>query len=246
MPLPVCLLPCLAALAVAAQQPAAAPEPVRVVVVTGGHDFEREPFAAMFDGLEGVAWREVVQPTANETLYTPEGAATYDVLVWYDLNQAITDEQKAALMAVLQRGKGLVVLHHALADYQDWPEAMQIIGGRYYLAPVTRDGTAIPASTYREGVQVPVRVADPTHPVTAGLTEFVLHDEVYGGYEVLPRVHPLLTTDHPESSPVLAWAHVWGNSRIVAIQPGHGRGSYEDPSYRRLLQQAIRWVAEAP
>ena len=243
---PIALLVWVAALPAAAQQPAAAPGHVRVAVVTGGHDFEREPFSALFGALEGIEWREVSQPAANEELYTAEGAASYDVLVWYDLSPAIADPQKAALMEVLQRGKGLVVLHHALADYQDWPEALEIIGGRYYLAPATRDGREVPASTYRHDVEVPVRVADAEHPVTAGLADFVLRDEVYGGYEVLPRVHPLLTTDQPESSPILAWAHMWGNSRVVAIQPGHGRSSYEDPNYRRLLLQAIRWVAEAP
>jgi len=91
-----------------------------------------------------------------------------------------------------------------------------------------------------------VRVVDPQHPVTQGLTDFVIHDETYGGYEVLPRAVPLLTTDHPESSPVLAWAGVWGRSRVVSIQLGHDHFAYENPNYRKLVSQAIRWVAEKP
>ncbi len=216
-----------------------------LLVITGGHDFEREPFAAMLDGLEGMTWREAQHPSANDS-YTPEAANSYDVLVLYDLNQQITEEQQTALLRMLQRGKGLVVLHHALADYQAWDEWRQVVCGRFYLAPVERGGKTIPASTWREGVDVPVHVADPDHPVTRGLADFTIHDEVYGGYEVLPRAHPLLTTGHPESSPTLAWASTWGQSRVVAIQLGHGRSAYEDPNYRRLLAQAIRWVAEEP
>jgi type 1 glutamine amidotransferase len=216
-----------------------------VLLVTGGHDFERPQFAALFDSLEGVTWREVTHPDANG-LYTVEACETYDVLVLYDLNQEITDEQKAALLAMLKRGKGLVVLHHALADYQAWDEWRDVIGGRYYLAPTERDGKQIPASTYRHGVDINLHVVDPEHPVTKGLTDFTIHDEVYGGYEVLPTVHPLLTTDNPESSPTIAWTNTYGNSRVVTIQLGHDHVAWENPNYRRLVSQAIGWVAEKP
>jgi len=216
-----------------------------VLVITGGHDFEREPFAAMFDSFEGMTWREAQHPNANH-LYAPEAAETYDVLVLYDLNQAIAPDQQAALLGMVRQGKGLVVLHHALADYQAWDEWEQVVGGRYFLAPTEREGRQIPASTYRHGVDIPVHVVNPEHPVTRGLTDFTIHDEVYGGYEVLRRAHPLLTTSHPESSPTLAWTNSYGSSRVVTIQLGHDRFAYEDPNYRRLVSQAVRWVARCP
>jgi type 1 glutamine amidotransferase len=216
-----------------------------LLVVTGGHDFERPQFTALFDSFEGMEWREAQHPNANDS-YTREASEAYDVLVLYDLNQEITPQQQADLLAMLQEGKGLVVLHHALADYQAWDEWRQVVCGRFYLAPLDREGQTIAASTWRHDVEIPVRVADPEHPVTQGLADFAIHDEVYGGYEVLPRAYPLLTTDHPESSAVLAWASVWGRSRVVSIQLGHDHGAYENPNYRRLVSQAIRWVAEQP
>jgi len=216
-----------------------------LLVVTGGHDFERPQFGALFDSFQGMTWREAQHPNANDS-YTSDAAESYDVLVLYDLNQQITPEQQAALLATLRRGKGLVVLHHALADYQAWDEWIQVAGGRFYLAPVERGGQTTPASTWREGVDIPVHVVDPQHPVTRGLGDFTIHDEVYGGYEVLPRAHPLLTTTHPESSQTLAWTNLYGSSRVVTIQLGHGRAAWENPSYRTLLSQAIRWVARRP
>ncbi len=219
-----------------------APPDLSLLIVTGGHGFERDAFFAMFDALGGVEWSEVAHPQANDS-YAPEVADTYDVLVLYDMNQEISDEQKAAFVALLNRGKGLVVLHHALADYQAWEEFETIVGGRYHLAPYTRDGKEYPASTFRHDVDITVHIADPDHPVTAGLQEFTIHDEVYGGYSVAPTVHALLTTDHPESSETLAWTNEYGKSRVVTIQLGHDGRAYENASYRKLLQQAIRWVA---
>jgi type 1 glutamine amidotransferase len=219
-----------------------APGKLRLLIVTGGHGFDREAFFAIFDSFEGMEWREVAHPQANDS-YRPDVAETYDVLVLYDMNQEITDGQKAQLIALLDRGKGLVVLHHALANYQAWDEFEKIAGGRYHTKPYTRDGEDYPASTFRHGVDISVEVADPDHPVTAGLQDFTIHDEVYGGFWVEPTVHPLLTTDHPESSETIAWTNEYGKSRIVTVQLGHDAHAYENPNYRKLLQQAIQWVA---
>jgi len=239
----VLMLACTVASALLPQEGDAPPK-LRLLIVTGGHGFDRDAFFAMFDSFEGLEWREVAHPQANDS-YTPEAAESYDILVFYDMNQEISDEQKAAFIALLKQGKGVVFLHHALADYQAWEEFGKIIGGCYHTAPYTRDGKEYPASTFRHGVDIDVRVADPDHPVAAGLEGFTIHDEVYGGYSVEPTVHPLLTTDHPESSEVLAWTNEYGNSRIVTIQLGHDAQAYETPSYRKLLQQAIRWTADA-
>ncbi len=228
------------ALLPAQQEPA--PPKLRLLIVTGGHGFDRDPFFAMFDGFADIEWREVTHPEANGS-YAPDAAETFDVLVFYDMNQEITEEQKTAFIALLNGGKGLVVLHHALADYQAWEEFEAIIGGRYHLAPYTREGKEHPASTFRHGVDISVHVADADHPVTAGLEDFTIHDEVYGGYSVQPTVHALITTDHPESSETLAWTNEYGKSRIVTIQLGHDALAYNNPNYRKLVEQAIRWVA---
>lgn len=86
-------------------------------------------------------------------------------------------------------------------------------------------------------------VAAASHPVTDGLGRFEILDEIYGGYEVLPDSNPLLTTDHPGNSPTLGWWRTHGPARVVYLQLGHDRQAYENPSYRRLLANAISWVS---
>jgi len=105
-----------------------------------------------------------------------------------------------------------------------------------------QNGTERPPSTFRHDVQFRVRVVDSKHPVTRGIADFDIRDETYGNFEVLPKVKPLLTTDEPTSNRVIAWAHTYGKSRVVYIQLGHDRHAYENPSYRRLVWQAIRYV----
>jgi len=213
-----------------------------VLIVTGGHEFEHEAFFAMFDSFDQIEYREVVHPQADE-IYTDGTAAKYDVLVFYDMYQEITAEQKTAFLGLLKQGKGLVVLHHALASYQAWPEYEKIVGGKYFLKPHTENGRKIPGSTYKHGQNIPVHIVNPQHPVTKGLHDFRIHDEVYGGFSVSANVEPLLTTDHPLSGKTIAWAHRYENSRVVTIQLGHDHSAYENINYRKLVRRAILWVA---
>jgi len=218
------------------------PKPVRALVVTGGHDFEREPFFALFKAMPGVEFREVVHPNAHAFL-KPSASGNYDVVVLYDMWQPITEEAKGDLAALLKQGKGMVALHHCLAGYNDWPEYARMIGGRYRLNKETVNDVERPGSVYKHDVQFKVRIADSRHPIARGLKDFEILDETYGDFDVEAGVKPLLTTDHPTSGKTIGWAHTYGKSRVAYIQLGHGPTAYQNPSFRRLVDQAIRWAA---
>jgi uncharacterized protein len=229
-------------LSLLATGPLVAADPIRVLLMVGGHDYHTNQFHRMFEKNPALSLRVVEHPKAH-AWWEPDRAAAYDVIVLYDMWQPITDEAKANLLAQLQEGKGLVALHHSLASYQDWDAYREIIGGRYHLKPRLVDGHRLPASTYQHDVKFQVQVLDPKHFITRGIDDFEIHDETYGGFEVLPNVNPLLATSEPTSSPTLAWHHSYQNARVVTIQLGHDRMAYENPNYAQLVHQAIRWAA---
>lgn len=208
----------------------------RVLIVTGGHDFEREAFFNMFNDMTNVQYKEVIHPHANQ-IYDSSMIDNFDVLVFYDMVQGIDDSQKNAFINLLKRGKAVVFLHHSLASYQEWDEFEEIIGGRYVLSSEKKE-----ASTYRHDVEIPVHVVDSNHPITKGMDDFEIHDEVYGNYKVSSKVKSLLTTTHPESSKIIGWTNNYGKSRIVYLQLGHDHYAYENPNYIQLLKQTIDWV----
>lgn len=221
----------------AADQPS-----VRLLVVTGGHGYDTNDFRALFAALPGVEATFAVHPEAHAWL-RPERAAAWDVLVLYDMWQPISDQARTDFLERLIEGKGLVALHHSLANHQDWPLYSRIVGGKYHLKPWEKDGQPQPGSTYQHDVDIEVQVLNPWHPVTRGLADFTIRDETYGRLEIQPTVQPLLAARHPTSNPVVAWCQTWHNTRVVGIQLGHDRHAYEHPAYRRLLANAIHWVA---
>jgi hypothetical protein len=238
----VMLVVLVAGLVRGADSPEAVGGKIRVLVVTGGHGFEKEPFFKLFKDNPDITFKAVEHPNAH-ALLTAEAAKQWDVLVLYDMHQEITPEAKADFVARLKEGKGLVVLHHAIANYQTWPEYITIIGAHYYLTKTNINGVEKPRSAWKEGMHFRVHVADPQHPVTKGMGDFDAHDETYKFFDVADVVHPLLTTEEPLSNKVIAWAKTYEGARVVYIQSGHDHFAYENPNYQQILRQAIRWTA---
>jgi len=100
-----------------------------------------------------------------------------------------------------------------------------------------------PELGYEHDVKVPVKIVAKNHPVTSGLSDFTIHDEIYWGFRVRSDATPLITTTHPKSGKPLAWTRTERTSRVVYMQLGHGPEAFEDANYRKLLAQSIRFVA---
>ena len=157
-------------------QPAS--EPVRVAVVTEGHSFDRGAFTQMFDSLEHITWKEHKNPDAQKLLKS-ENSQNYDVLVFYDTWNEITDELKKDYLNLVRGGKPVLFLHHGICSYSEWPEFSQMVGSKYLFKNETI-GEGYKPSTYHEDVEIPVQVVDKNHFITR-TSDFVIHDEVYGG-----------------------------------------------------------------
>jgi uncharacterized protein len=211
---------------------------LNVIVVTGGHNFDRESFFKMFDSFEGVIYTELKHPEANLQLGTID-PKTFDAVVFYDMPKTISEAEKESYYKLLKLGKGLLFLHHSQCSYQQWDEYKTIVGGKYH-----EEKNSPQTSTYQHDVTFTVKITDKKHPVTKGIKDFDILDEVYGNTEVLPEVTTLLSTNHPESSSVIGWTHKKENSRIVYIQPGHDKNGWFNPNYQKLVKQAIAYVSE--
>jgi type 1 glutamine amidotransferase len=218
-----------------------APQKIKVLVITGGHGFEHAAFYNVFDAIQNISYDTLMQPRANELISSSE-VNRYDVLVFYDMVDSISPAGQQAYINLLNKGKAMIFLHHSLVSYQGWPEFIKIVGGQYHTSPVVVNGDTLRA-TYEHDVDIPVKVEDKQHPVTSGISDFAILDEVYGGVEIMPTIKPLLSTTQPKSMRYVAWINHYGNSDVVYIQLGHGPTAYANTNYRRLIQQAIEWSA---
>jgi type 1 glutamine amidotransferase len=221
---------------------AAPPTKTKVLLVTGGHAFETAQFFKVFQDNPDIVFTAAAHEKASATVYERDDLPTYDVVALYDMPMTITDVQKARLLSLFERGTGIVVLHHALVSYQDWPDYERIIGGRYPKPPAGSPQVT-DAVGYEHNVDIPVVIVAKEHPITAGLKDFTIKDEIYWGFRVGSDVTPLITTTHQKAGKPLAWTRMEGKSRIVYLQLGHDHQAYENANYRELVARSIRWAA---
>ncbi len=210
--------------------------PVRVLVVTGGHTYETS-FYTIFEGHPDI--RAIVDPHPMP-YRRGDLRKTYDVLVLYDSMQEIDDEERQNLTRFVEGGKGVVILHHALVDYSDWPWWYEEVMGARWLKSQSKP--LVWKTTWQHDVDLtsyPVK----EHPILEGVGRFEINDETYKGMWFSPEITVLMRTDHPTSDGPLVWISPYKKSRVVCIELGHGRRAHMNPSYKRLVQNAIRWTA---
>jgi type 1 glutamine amidotransferase len=215
---------------------------IKVVVVTGGHGF-KESFFSLFDGYDDIEYVNSEQKDHSEIFEDIRGW-DYDVVVLFNMTQKISDKRKGNFLKLLDKGVGVVALHHCIGAFQNWPEYRRIIGGRYYLTAFEEHGQMHEKSGYDHDVDMTVHIEDNEHPVTRGISDFVVHDEVYNKCVFESDNYVILSTNHPASDKSLAWVRKYSKTRVCYIQMGHGTSIYSDKNYRRLVAQAIRWSAD--
>ena len=260
---------------------------LNVLVVTKGHPFDYNGFFAMFDENPDINATAVEQPAA-QVMLRPENVADYDAVVFYDMwgterpgggaeFVAPPEEYVRSIEALVESGRGFVMMNHALVQWPAWPFWREMSGTSFMLQEGEVYGEKVPGSGYRGGGGEPhrnathfLRVVAEGHPVMEGLGEgFEVSDELYlrsDIFEKNPDILPLMRSEydfvqenfnppplapqeekdrwqHPKGTNLLVWAKRTRNSPVVAMDGGDGPAAYANPAFRRLLYNAIAWVA---
>jgi type 1 glutamine amidotransferase len=214
-------------------------EPIKVVVLTGGHGFEREQFFKLFEGYGDIEYTEF-QLKDHSEIFEDVSGWDYDVIVLYNMTQEISRKRRTNFAQLLRKqGVGLVALHHMLGAYQQWPQYRKITGGKYFLKET--DGNR--ASTYKHDIDMNVHIEDTSHPIMRGISDFQIHDEGYKYCGFEKNNHVLFTTEHPDCDRTIGWVRNVGKAKVCGIMLGHDHYAYENQNFRKLVARAIRWTA---
>jgi len=212
---------------------------IRVAVVTGGHPFDVPAFRDMFNGMPrlDVYLQDLDNWAASRRNSTYD---SYDAFVFYNMHSSgilsvrkdIDKEITDALTQLGDSNQGIFILHHALLafpDMQVWSDVCDIQNRKLRLCKPPE-----PICTL---------VANEEHPVTEGLDDWEMNDEIYLMDTPTQASQILLKTNHPESMPTLAWAHQYRNAEVLCYQAGHDARAFTNPNFQALLARGIEWLA---
>jgi len=213
----------------------------------GDHDhpsFLRD-WVPLLNARGAVAKGGDVFPTAAEL------AETDVVIIHRQVGGNFKPAERALIDAYAQRGGGFVVIHAgAVASQTGKPEVddpatdyyRDLIGGTWR-NKVTK---------WREG-PMQLNFVDKEHPITKGIADFGMKDEIYYDLEMLPGVHALATAPTPKKKGdgFEAQTQLWtyekpGAQRAFVFIPGHTYMNFARPDVQTLLLRGIAWAGKKP
>jgi hypothetical protein len=219
---------------------------LRVLVVTGGHGYDRKIFPGAFRAADfaDVKFHDEGKK-GSPSAFDDISDWKHDVIVLYNFSRKISARQRANFLALLERGVGLVSMHHAIAAYPEWREYEKIIGATYVLKAQVRDGVKFARPRWKHDVDMDIHVEPADHPITKGIEDFTINDETYRDWVYHEGNTLLLTTGDKLSNRQIAWTRRHGKARVFYIQLGHGRAAYRNETFRKIVARSIRWAAPA-
>lgn len=147
---------------------------------------------------------------------------------------SVTASDLGAVDAFVRGGGGMLALHAAVICFDGDPVWKELCGAAW-----DWDGSSHPPVG---PVSVSVTDAGRAHPVTAGVKDFVIEDELYGELDLVGDLDPLLLGTRAGATHPVLWAREVGSGRVVTDLLGHGAESIAHPVHHRVLAGAAAWI----
>lgn len=144
----------------------------------------------------------------------------------------LSEEAREGFLDFLAQGKGLLALHCATICFDDWPTYRNILGAWWKWDHSSH-------APYQDHV---MHIQDRAHPITEGLEDFTVMDELYTNPVIVDRVDPLTTADWEGETHPMLWVREHGNARVCYCASGHGVETFENSVVRTILQRSALWV----
>ena len=216
-------------------------EKLDLLILTGRNNHNWEQTTALLDSTFTASGLFNVNTTTRPETLKFEDLEPYDALLmnwnsWPENDIRWPGAAEQGLLKFVEEGGGLVYFHSASSAFYDWPEFRQISTGTWILD-----------STWHGPVSLAeVSVLDTDHPITKGLSDFNILDELWinawqnGSFEVLGMASD--TEEDSGEQPAIG-VKEYGSGRIFHTILGHDVTAMRNPGFRSLLLRAAEWAS---
>jgi type 1 glutamine amidotransferase len=200
---------------------------------------------------------------AIELMATKTGAYTADVSREYEVFEAanlakydavvlnnttglkLSDAQQQALLAFVRSGKGVIGIHAATDNFNQWSDGAKMLGALFNGHPWGGGGTWA------------FKLDEPNHPLAKafGGKGFKLKDEIYEMKEPYSRANcrVLLSLDLTDAATggkgtradkdfAVAWIRKEGEGRVFYCSLGHDTNVFQEPAILRFYLDGIQYA----
>jgi putative membrane-bound dehydrogenase-like protein len=161
----------------------------------------------------------------------PANLQRYDALIIYANHTKIEPDQEAALLAFVEGGKGLVVLHCGSYCFLNSPRYVALVGGQFKSHGAESFATILDA---------------PDHPALKGQSAFEAFDETYVHDKLSDDRLVLAHRDDNGRPEPWIWVRNQGKGRVYYNASGHDERVFALPAFQATVAQGIRWAVGRP
>jgi type 1 glutamine amidotransferase len=225
----------------ACREPVATPEKLNILILTGRNNHDWKQTTAVLDStLTGCGLFSIDVTTEPDTLKF-EDLKAYNALLdnwnsWPENNVRWPEAAEQGLLDFVHEGGGLLFFHSSTSAFYTWPAFKQLSTGTWILD-----------STWHGPIShVRVSIQNQEHPITSGLVDFTLRDELWINAEQNEAFTVLgtavnLEEDTGEQPAIFVGSY--GKGRIFHTILGHDATALRNEGYQKLILRAAEWAS---
>ena len=199
------------------------------ILILGKNDQHHplEEFAEMSVGwLESAGFADVAM-TNNRAVIT-ENPGDYDLLILAMTPNKLSDAEEDELVNFVDNGKKLMAIHSATVVDESNVKYIDMVGGRF--------------ARHSPHHEFSVKIADPGHPIMAGISDFKVTDELYVLDRTPSAASVLLTAFWEGDAQPILYLRAYGAGKVLYNALGHGPEAYKNPNLEKLVVQGAKWL----
>jgi type 1 glutamine amidotransferase len=217
------------------------PAQIRVLLITGD-DVDAHPWREMSETT-----REILVKTGKFDVRVCEdplilesetALQAYDVIVFTIFSRRVAmlpGEAQENLLNFVRDGKGFFVQHLATASFAKWEEFGKLCGRKWVMGTSGHGPRAV----------FKAQVVNREHPITAGLEDFDVDDELYAKLQGSGDINVLVQADSDwsKNTEPLVFTLNYGKGRTVHNAFGHDRKALMTPNVQKIIARGVEWAA---
>lgn len=203
----------------------------KILIIGDYTNYQYHPFSGIARTLEKLLsdkglelkFTEDRKELEEENLFQYEALITY-VESW---DRKLPQSQMMSLSDFTASGKRIFGIHCGIS-YAN-PEYFELFGARFTKHPPLHD--------------FPVKISGEKHPLTDGLSEFQIEDELYMfDFKDLSQLKVLMEGEFEEKAYPLAWEKKTGAGALLYLALGHDERAFENEMFKKALLNGVFWA----
>ena len=216
---------------------------IKVLILSGKNNHEWQKTTPVLVKMYKDSRLFRINVTEKPDTLTYNGLRKYDVIVsnwnsWPDNDFRMAKEWEKGFMRYVREGGGSIFIHAGASSFYGWNEYHQIGIGRW--GKETHHGEQTKGKIYG---------FDQRHPVTKGLRDFYIVDEMWEKADIYPGARTLASvtaTDEKDGHLIneqAVFVNHFGKGRSFFTILGHNERAFLNTGLQTILLRATQWTA---